>query len=119
MEYQDGNTRNENVLTTSNCIQLNTFTTTLTVNCGSGPFQLSQTNGVSERFIEVINEANCTINMQSTNNGIKIEESNATIEPGRKLLSYQSPKEATQVYFTCRPDGGKDPCQLTLTISAT
>lgn len=105
----------QNQVTSPNNVQLNSITKTFTVNSELGPFLLSQTNGVSERFVDIMNGGTSTISLYSTQNGNILPNSTVDIMPGGYLVSYISAPSANAVYFSC--SGGENPASITFTFS--
>src|SRR4051794_21159934 len=58
-------------------------TITLTVNCNSGPFVISKTNGARERYVNIRNTGGCTIQIFSANAATnEISGSTQLLPPG-------------------------------------
>jgi hypothetical protein len=91
------------------------ITLTFTVECFGGPFVISKTNGARERYVNIRNTGECSIDIFSADaTGNPIAGSTQRVPRGTTLTSYISAAAANQVLFRCRQ--GTNPCILSLTI---
>ncbi|KAB7709115.1 hypothetical protein F9802_03115 [Bacillus aerolatus] len=91
------------------------ITLTFSVECFSGPFVISKTNGDRERYVNIRNTGECSIDIFSADAaGNPIAGSTQRVPRGATLTSYISAAAANQVLFRCRQ--GTNPCTVSLTI---